>query len=222
MSFLKSRMALLAALGITSMAVVGGSALAQRAAPAPAAGRPSSPVAAARLDLRPTKVEKGNVGVPVIKKKRAGGTHEVPSRELMVKWFQELNLTHSADDQKIVLPFRDEATSLNLNLILVARTKPAGNMWAVQALVPVAVAIPAGDAGMAKAQRFCNQWNNDNFLIKASVMVPSGGTAFFVLDSALPCEDGLSKGEFFQNFLGIVVQVSQGFIQQATAAMSAM
>ena len=218
-SFIKSRLALAALLGVTSLATVAGTAVAQKAPPA-AAG---SPVAnGAFADLRPAKVEKGNASVPVIKKKRAGGTHEVPSRDLLIKWFTEMNITHSADEAKIVLPFRDDATALNLNLVLIPRMKPTGSMWAVQAAVPIGVPIPAGEPGYQKAVRFANTWNNENFLIKVSLMTPAGGQPFFLLDSALPCEDGLSKGEFFQNFVGILVQTSQLFIQKATAAMSAM
>ena len=172
-------------------------------------------------NLRPTNVEKGNAALPVVHKKRSGGTHELPTKDLLVKWFTELGVQHQVDSEgRVLLPFRNDAAGLNLNVVVITRAKPGGNLWLIQAAIPIGVPVPKGEAALNKAMQFANAWNNENFLLKASVMTPADSAPFFLLDTALPCEDGLSRGEFFQNFLGLLLQTSQGFIQRATAAVA--
>ena len=191
-------------------------------APAPVHASPvPPPTAGAFTDLRPAKVDKGNAALPVVHKKRSGGTHELPTKELLIKWFTELGVLYQVDAEgRMLLPFRNDAAGLNLNVVVIVRAKPAGNLWLIQAAIPIGVPVPPGDAGLRKALQFANAWNNENFLLKASVMTPTDGAPFFLLDSALPCEDGLSRGEFFQNFLGLLLQSSQSFIARAAAAMA--
>lgn len=210
--FLKSRLALAAALGCVTLAAVAGPVL--------AAGK--APTSGSFSDLRPLKVDKGNAKVPEVKKKRGAESFVPSSKEVIVGWFKEMNITHRVDEQsRIILPFRDDASGLNLNLILIPRMKENGNLWAVQAVVPVSVPIPAGDAGFQKAVTYANSWNNENFLVKVSAVQTSSGERFFLLDAALPCEDGISKQEFFSNFISIVVQTGQAFVQRAAQAMNA-
>lgn len=170
--------------------------------------------------IKPEKVEKGNAKLPEVKKKRAGGTHAVATPDLLKQWFTELNLSFRADDQgRLILPFRDEASGLNLNLVIVPRMK-ADKMWAIQAVIPIQVPMSAGDAGIVRALVFSNEWNNNTILIKSSLIQPAGQGAFFLLEATLPCEDGLSRGEFFQNFLSLLVQNAQVFAQKAAAAVA--
>lgn len=216
--FLKSRLAIAAALGCVSLVAIAAPVLAA----GPAAAGKSDPTAGSFSDIRPSKVDKGNAHLPEIKKKRGAENYVPSSKDVIVGWFKELNITHRVDDQnRIILPFRDDASGLNLNLVLIPRMKPNGNMWAVQAVIPVSVPIPAGDAGMQKAINFANTWNTENFLVKVAAVSTSGGERFFLLDAALPCEDGISKQEFFGNFVGIIVQTGQLFAQKAAQAMNA-
>lgn len=187
-------------------------------AQAPGPKLPGGPAAFA--GIKPEKVEKGNAKVPEAKKKRAGGTHEVATPDVLKGWFTALNLTFRADDQgRLILPFRDDASGLNLNLVIVPRMK-GDKMWAIQAVIPIAVPISAGDAGIVRALVFSNEWNNNTILIKSSLIQPEGQGAFFLLEATLPCEDGLSRSEFFQNFLSLLVQNAQIFAQKAAAAVA--
>lgn len=157
--------------------------------------------------------------MPVVAKKRGEAEKfEASSKDLIVGWFKELNITHSVDDKgRIILPFRDDATALNLNLVLVPRMKQSGAMWAVQAVIPIGVPGYDGEPGLAKAIKFSNTWNAENFLVKSSAVAADGKT-FFLFEASMVCEAGISKSEFFQNFVGIQVQSSRIFIEKAAAA----
>lgn len=165
-------------------------------------------------------MEKGNAGLPSVAKKRGAESFVAPSKDVLVGWFKELNLTHTVDDKgRIILPFRDDASNLNLNLVLVPRIKGSGAMWAVQAVIPIGVPGYDGEAGLAKAIKFSNTWNAENFLVKSSAVAADGKT-FFLFEASMVCEAGIAKTEFFQNFVGIHVQSTKLFIEKAAAALN--
>jgi len=187
----------------------------------PAADEAPSLSASLGDDAKPSKVDKGNGKLPQVRKKRgAGAVHEQVNKELITKWFTEINLIHQVDGAgRFIIPFRDDASGLAFKVVLIPRAKGAGSTWALQTLVPLQIPLPGGDQGALKGVLFANTWNTNNFFVKASLVMPQGQAPFFLLDSAMPCEDGMSKSEFFQNFLRIVVMSTQSYANKAKAEL---
>lgn len=203
---------------------------AEKAAEKPA-DKPAEKAAPAKLTkgdaafagLVTAEVKKGEGAAPTaleVKKKRGEAQTVAPSKEAIIAWFTALNLKHTADDQgRIIVPFRDDAQGVNFNIIIIPRVKASGgNVWAIQAVVPLALELPAGDAGLARALIFSNNWNNEHFLNKVSLMQP-GDKPFFLLDATLVCEGGLNQADFFNNFLVLLVQDGIRFVQKGTAEL---
>jgi hypothetical protein len=171
--------------------------------------------------LVPQKVETGAAPAAIEYKKKRGETPTVaPSKEAIIQWFTALNIKHVADEQgRIIVPFRDDAQGVNFNIILIPKVKPStSNVWAIQAVVPLQLPLPAGDSGLARALIFSNNWNNEHFLNKVSLMQP-GDAPFFLLDSTLVCEAGLNQADFFNNFLVLLIQDAVRFAQKGGAEL---
>lgn len=191
---------------------------------APAAAPAAAPVAAALpklaggdkswMGIAAMAPKETNAPVQEVKKKRGDTPTVAPSRDAVVAWFTQLNIKHAADDQgRVIVPFRDEASGINFNILLLFQQKSNGNTWAVRAVIPMAMPLPGGDTGLARALILANNWNNDHFLNKVSLMQP-GDKPFFLLDSTLVCEGGLNQADFFNNFLVLVVQDGLGFAKK--------
>ena len=227
--------ALVAALALPSVAMAGAPA-AKKAAdkPAAAVAAPAAAAAAAASAAAPAaaalpKIQGGeaawagiaavaakesNGKVQEVKKKRGDTPTVAPSRDAVVAWFTQLNIKHVADESgRLVIPFRDEATGINFNILLIFQQKASGNTWAVRAVIPLAIPLPGGDTGLARALILANNWNNEHFLNKISLMQP-GDKPFFLLDSTLVCEGGLNQADFFNNFLVLAVQDGLGFAKK--------
>ena len=158
--------------------------------------------------------KESNGKVQEVKKKRGDTPTVAPSRDAVVAWFTQLNIKHVADESgRLIIPFRDEATGINFNILLLFQQKASGNTWAVRAVIPLAIPLPSGDTGLARALILANNWNNGHFLNKISLMQP-GDKPFFLLDSTLVCEGGLNQADFFNNFLVLVVQDGLGFAKK--------
>ena len=170
--------------------------------------------------IAPQDLKAGNAPIGEMKKKRGESATVAPSKEAIVTWFAALNIKHTVDDQgRVIVPFRDEATGINFNILLIPRVKAAtGAVWAIQGVVPLALPLPAGDSGLARALIFSNNWNNDHFLNKASLMQP-GEKPFFLLDATIVCEGGLNQADFFNNFLVLLVQDGLGFAKKGLAEL---
>jgi len=187
----------------------------------PAAPAKLTPGDKAFSGLLPQKVEAGATPAALEVKKKRGETPTVaPSKEAIVAWFTALNIKHVADEQgRVIVPFRDDAQGVNFNIILIPRVKPSNNnVWAIQAVVPLQLALPSGDSGLARALIFSNNWNNEHFLKKVSLMQP-GEQPFFLLDSTLVCEAGLNQADFFNNFLVLLIQDAIRFAQKGGAEL---
>ncbi len=233
---LKNRLvfaAVLASLAVPSLALAGAPAKKDKAAAekpadkkAPEAAPAAAPAPAAAalpkvaggdkawMGIASMVPKETNAPVQELKKKRGDTPTVAPSRDAVVAWFTQLNIKHVADDQgRLIVPFRDEASGINFNILLLFQQKSSGNTWAVRAVIPMAVPLPGGDTGLARALIFANNWNNDHFLNKVSLMQP-GDKPFFLLDSTLVCEGGLNQADFFNNFLVLVVQDGLGFAKK--------
>ncbi|MBM4342753.1 MAG: hypothetical protein FJ100_05195 [Deltaproteobacteria bacterium] len=191
-------------------------------------GRPDAPAAAPGISgpskelagIAPQELKAGNAAIGEMKKKRGEVATVAPSKEAIVAWFTALNIKHGADDQgRIIVPFRDEASGVNFNILLIPRVKPStGNVWAIQGVIPLALPLPGGDSGLARALIFSNNWNNEHFLNKVSLMQP-GEKPFFLLDATIVCEGGLNQADFFNNFLVLLVQDGLNFAKKGLAEL---
>lgn len=196
------------------------------AAPAAAAPEAAAPAkisgpAKELMGIMPAaELKAGNAPVTEVKKKRGDSPTVAPSKEAIVAWFTALNIKHTVDEQgRIIVPFREEASGVNFNILLIPRVKPATSaVWAIQGVVPLALPLPAGDSGLARALIFSNNWNNDHFLNKVSLMQP-GEKPFFLLDATLVCEGGLNQANFFNNFLVLLVQDGLAFAKKGLAEL---
>jgi hypothetical protein len=179
-------------------------------------GAEEASIGASLADVtKPTAIDKGNGALKSVAKKRGVAAHEQVSPELIQKWFTEVGLIFQKDDQgRFIIPFRDEASGIAFKVVLILRAKGAST-WAIQSLVPIQVPLPAGSEGLLKGLLFANTWNTNQFYVKSSLVVPQGATPFYLLDSAMPVEDGISKSEFFNNFLKIVVMSSNTYAGKA-------
>jgi len=199
------------------------------AAPA-LAGKPepkAEPPAAAKVGsaskelagIAPAELKSGN-GSFEFKKKRGDAPTVAPSKDAIVAWFTALNVKHTVDENgRIIVPFRDEAAGINFNIFIMAVQKPStGNVWAIRAVIPLMLPLPPGDSGLARALIFANNWNNEHFLNKVSMMQP-GDKPFFLLDSTLVCEGGLNQADFINNFLVLLVQDGVGFAKKGVAEL---
>ena len=207
--------------------VVVGSAFAAKPAPKAAPPTAAAPSAMGRVSagkdlagIAPVDVKVGNGPVAEIKKKRGEAPTVAPSKDAIVAWFTALNVKHTADEQgRIIVPYRDEASSINFNIIIIPQMKPSsGNVWAIRAVVPLALPLPEGDSGLARALIFANNWNNDHFLNKVGLMQPAD-RPFFLLDATIVCEAGLNQADFINNFLVLLVQDSIGFAKKGLAEL---
>lgn len=215
--------AMVTAMALPSIAMAG--APAKKAAEKPAAAAPAAAPAAAAVPkvqggnpawagIASMAVKETNGPVQEVKKKRGDTPTVAPSRDAVVAWFTALNIKHVADESgRLIVPFRDEATGINFNILLMFQQKASGATWAVRAVIPMAIPLPAGDTGLARALILANNWNNEHFLNKISLMQP-GDKPFFLLDSTLVCEGGLNQADFFNNFLVLVVQDGLGFAKK--------
>ncbi len=220
----------LLATGAVAALAVGVSAFAGSPPKAAAPGaRPDAPAAASPglsgpskelAGIAPQELKAGNGAISEMKKKRGEVATVAPSKDAIVAWFTALNIKHGVDDQgRIVVPFRDEATGINFNILLIPRVKPStGNVWAIQGVVPLALPLPSGDSGLARALIFSNNWNNEHFLNKVSLMQP-GEKPFFLLDATIVCEGGLNQADFFNNFLVLLVQDGLNFAKKGLAEL---
>ena len=190
--------------------------------PAPKAEPPTAKVGGASKELAglaPSELKTGNAGFE-FKKKRGDAPTVAPSKDAIVAWFTALNVKHTVDENgRIIVPFRDEAAGINFNIFIMAVQKPSsGNVWAIRAVIPLMIPLPAGDSGLARALIFANNWNNEHFLNKVSMMQP-GDKPFFLLDSTLVCEGGLNQADFINNFLVLLVQDGIGFVKKGVAEL---